>query len=258
MDALRITSKGTRATLVIDRAERRNALTQEMWEVLPDLVQEALTFPGVRVLVLTSAVSGVFSAGADVVEYRQNAGNVEWGLKSQDRVARALKALRDAPVPTIAAVDGPCIGGGFGLAMACDFRLVTDRATFGVPSAKLGMIFPFGDIVELISLIGPAATRRVLFTGQTLDAQWAFWSGFADEIQTPELLMDAVDRWTGALHLASPQAVRATKRMIRSVTDGRRLPTSETDQFVTQALQSSDHLEGVAAFLERRSPSFKT
>lgn len=256
MESLRLERDGHVVSLVIDRAHRRNALTQEMWEAIPDLIASIAGDAHVRMVVVRSAAAGIFSAGADVVEYREHAGDVPWGLASQRRVQSALAAIRDLPAPTLAAIDGPCIGGAVGIALACDFRVATRRSTFGCPPAKLGMVFPVDDTVHLVHLVGPAAAKRLLFTGATVDAEHAGRMRFVDELCAPEELDSVVSRWSGELVSTAPGSVRSMKRIIGLVQDGLTASTPETDAMVEAALRSREHREGVTAFLERRPADF--
>lgn len=247
---------GPRADLVVDRTAKRNAFTQEMWSQVPDLVSRACAAPGVRVLVVRSAQPGVFSAGADIGEYRANAGDVEWGLASRDRVSAALQAIRGAGMPVIAAVDGACIGGGLGIALAADLRLATERSTFALPPARLGLLFPFADLVQLVDVIGPAAARRLLFTGGAVDAPWALRAGLVDEVHPVQAVDDEVEQLCAQICAVAPGSLRGTKEMLRLVADGVRRPTERTEALERAALRGVEHVEGVTAFLQGRPAVF--
>jgi enoyl-CoA hydratase/carnithine racemase len=239
------------AELTIDRAAQRNALTQQMWRDIPGLIEEVRANPGVRVLVVRSGTPGTFSAGADIEEYRANAGDTAWGLHNQDLVGRALAAIRGVPIPTVAAVDGPCIGGGCGIAVACDFRIASSRSRFAITPAKLGLVYPAPDTATLVALIGPANAKRMLLTGAVFDASWAIRSGLLDEVHDADDLADAVAALVAELVAVAPGSARAMKAIIDS---GASL--SDPDELVAAALRSRDHLEGVTAFLARRPPKF--
>ena len=113
-----------------------------MWDEIPKKVTQAASSSGVRVLVVRSSSDGVFSAGADIGEYRDHIGDVAWGIDNQERVSRGTRALRESPLPVIAAVDGPAFGAGAGLVVSCDIRLATRRSSFAITPAKLGMVSP--------------------------------------------------------------------------------------------------------------------
>jgi enoyl-CoA hydratase/carnithine racemase len=256
MDEVRLEIAPPIATIKIYRPLKRNALNQAMWDALADAVERAASDERMRAIVLASAVPGVFSAGADIDEYRRFAGDVDWGLASQARVARALTAIASAPVPTLAAIDGACVGGGSGIALACDFRIASTTAFFSIPAVRLGLVFPHEFITALLDLVGPSAAKRILLTGRRFDADWALQVGFVDEIHPPAELDAVVSRWVEEIVSVAPGAVRATKAVIALTEQGIRQPTAETERLVEAALASADHREGVAAFLEGRAPDF--
>jgi enoyl-CoA hydratase/carnithine racemase len=256
MEEIRVVRDGQVASLVIDRPGSRNAMTQDMWAAVPGLIDSLRHDPGIRLLTVMSASPGVFCAGADVVEYRDNAGDVDWGNQSQGRVEAALRSIRSFEAPTLAVIDGACIGGGSGIALSCDLRISSTRGVFGIPPAKLGLVFPIEDTVELVRLVGPSATKRILFTGARFDADDALAIGFLDAVCSPEELEAVVTRWTDDLVSAAPGSVRAMKRIISLVQDGLVRGNDETRQLVDAALSGTEHREGVTAFLERRPPRF--
>jgi len=244
------------ATVWIDQPAKRNALTQKMWDELTVLMLAAGADPAVRALLVRSATPGVFSSGADIGEYREFAGDVDWGMASQGRVSRALGAIRTLSVPSIAVIDGPCVGGGSGIALACDLRIVSERSTFAITPAKLGLVFPHEDTAALVDLVGTAAAKRILLTGFRFDAQWALVRGFVDEVHPADELDAAVAALLAEIAAAAPTSVRAMKRVVELVQQGVRGATPETDELVESALRGADHREGVTAFLERRAAVF--
>lgn len=256
MDELSLHIDGPVASIAIDRGTKRNALTQQMWEELALLAMRASKESATRVVVVRSRVPGVFSAGADIGEYRAAVGDPEWGMASQARVGRALAALRAIPVPTIALIDGPCIGGGSGIALACDFRIAAETATFAITPARLGLVFPHEDIAALANLVGLSATKRILFTGERFDATWAARIGFLDEVCQSGEMEATLRRWVDALIAVAPGSVRSMKHMVNLVQQGVRSATPDTLALVEAALRSRDHLEGVTAFLEGRRADF--
>lgn len=242
--------------MIIDRVGSRNALTQDMWDAVPRLLDPLREDTTVRLLTVRSANPGVFCAGADVVEYRDNAGDVAWGKQSQQRVEDALRSIRSFAAPTLAVIDGACIGGGGGIALACDFRLSSTRSVFGLPPAKLGLVFPIEDTVELVRLVGPAAAKRLLFTGAIFDAEQARSMGFLDALCAVDELDDLVDAWTEQIVATAPGSVRSMKRIIGLVQAGLTEGNDETDALIAAALSGAEHREGVTAFLERRAADF--
>lgn len=249
--SLRLAVDGAVARLSIDRAAKRNAFNQDMWEALPILIAQAAMDPNVRVLVLQSAEPGIFCAGADIGELLDMSSDPAWRAANQAAINRAQHELTRAPKPTIAFVDGDCVGGGCGLALACDLRVATARARFGITPAKLGLVYPLHDTKLLVDLVGPSQSKRILFTGQLLPAEEALRIGLIDEIaDTPDALIEAI----GAV---SPHSTRETKAMIRRVLDGQADDDDESRAIFAEAFTLPDFREGVRAFVEKRKPQFK-
>jgi enoyl-CoA hydratase/carnithine racemase len=246
--SLSLAIDGPIARLRIDRAEKRNAFTQAMWEALPGLVAQA---EGARVLILESAAPGIFCAGADIGELLEKSPDPEWRTANQAAINRAQHDLTRAPLPTIAFIDGDCVGGGCGLALACDMRVATPRARFGITPAKLGLVYPLHDTKLLVDLVGPSQAKRLLFTGALIDAEEALRIGLIDQIaDNPDALVEAIAA-------ASPHSARQAKAMIRRVLDGQADDDDETRAIFADAFTGPDFQEGVRAFVEKRRPAFE-
>jgi len=252
---LRLTVDAAIARLTIERVDKANALTQAMWDAIPGLV-EAAERSHARVLILQSATARVFSAGADIAEYSANAGSVEWGQANHVRVTAATQALAGAEIATIAAIAGPCAGGGVGLITACDLRVAADTATFTVPPAKLALVYPQPDTARLMDLVGPAAAKRLLLTAATMDAAWALRTGLVDDVVPIDQLEAAVTTLAAQISAGSPVSIRAMKRTVDLALAGQRVEDEVTRALLAEALAHADHAEGTRAFLERRAPQF--
>jgi len=245
------------ATVTLDRPERRNALTQAMWHQVIDFAEEIGSNPRARLAVFQSASPGIFSSGADVTEYREHATDLDWSEESQRVVARALGAVERIPIATLAAIDGPCFGGGCGIAIACDWRIASARSTFGITPAKLGMVYPYSGTVTLVQRLGPGAAMWLLATGAAADAQRALRMGLVDVVlEDPQELPGAIEEYASLMRATSPGSVRIMKEAIARIVAGQLEPSAQTDAWVRTALESADYHEGVLAFLERRAPRF--
>lgn len=250
MMTLHLHRDGPVAHLVIDRAPKRNAITQAMWELFPRLIADAVADPAVRVLLLRAAEPGVFSAGADIGEFAAGARDPDWRARNQAAIAETQRALARADKPMIALVEGDCVGGGCGLAIACDLRVATAAARFGITPAKLGLVYSLHDTKLLVDLVGPAQAKRILFTADLLDAREALRIGLVD-------LLDA-DAPALARQIAgvSAHTVREAKRMVRRILDGQADDDATTRALFADAFTSPDFEEGVAAFLAKRPARF--
>lgn len=247
---LRLAIEGAIARLLIDRADKRNAFSIDMWQALPGLLDEAAADPAVRLLIVESANGGAFCAGADITELLTNKDDAAWRAANQAAINRAQYELTRLPLPTIARVEGDCIGGGCGLALACDMRVAGDQARFGITPAKLGLVYPLHDVKLLVDLVGPGQARRLLFSGMLVDAAEARRIGLA------ELQLDEMDALVTAILAASRHSTRAIKGFVRRVLDGQSGDDAETLRIFAEAFEGDDFHEGTAAFVAKRSPRF--
>lgn len=255
-DSLLLEVDGDTATMVINRPDKRNAITDAMWERIPSLTAEVDADRSVKVLVIRGSTPVAFCAGADIQEYRERVGDAEWGERSRITVGAALDAIRNMTKPTIAAIQGVCVGGGVGIALGCDLRVADTTATFSIPPARLGLVYPFADTRELVSLVGPSQAKRLLMTATTFDAEEAAAIGFIDELTAPERLADTVSHLAGEIASRSQYSVRAMKRTVNLIQAGQTDESEETWRLSGDALRGEDHAEGIEAFLEKRPPDF--
>ena len=168
---VRLERQGTIAHLLIDRAAKRNAFNQKMWDLFPQLLAQAMADPAIHVLVVRAAeADSAFCAGADIGEFASGARDPQWRAANQAAINRVQLELARAAKPTVAFVEGDCVGGGCGIALACDFRVAGPKARFGITPAKLGLVYPLHDTKLLVDLVGPSHAKRILFTGALLPA----------------------------------------------------------------------------------------
>lgn len=250
--SLRLEIDGAVAHLLIDRADKRNAFSLAMWQAAPALLAEAAANPAVRLLVVRSAAAGgAFSAGADIAELLAHKDDAAWRAANQAAINRVQHDLARLALPTLAFIEGDCIGGGCGLALACDIRIATSAARFGITPAKLGLVYPLHDVKLLVDLVGPGQARRILYTGRLLDAGEALRIGLIEQVaESPQGLVDDI-------LAASPHSLRETKRFIRRVLDGQTGDDAETLAIFAAAFEGPDFLEGTRAFVAKRRPEFK-
>ncbi|MFE3494539.1 enoyl-CoA hydratase/isomerase family protein [Streptomyces sp. NPDC059175] len=232
------------ATVVISNPAKRNAMTADMWRALPGLLERLTHAPEVRALVLTGAGS-TFCAGADISSLHEPAP----GETPQNLAVRAEDALAAFPKPTLAAVRGYCVGGGCQLAAACDLRFAEEGASFGITPAKLGIVYPASSTRRLVSLVGPAAAKYLLFSAELIGTDRALRTGLVDEVLPAGELGKRVAEFARILTSRSQLTQAAAKEFAAGRTD-------RDAYWAEQARGSSDPAEGVAAFLERRQPGF--
>lgn len=243
------------AHIAIDRPDKRNAFTQAMWDALPPLIDQAMINPDVRVMILRASMPGAFSAGADIAEFGTGAQNPEWRTKNQASIRHAMETLARAPKPVIAQIEGDCIGGGCGLALACDMRIASPAARFGITPARLGLVYSLHDTKLLVDLVGPSAAKRILFTAQLIDAPEALRIGLIDELA--EDAAHAAQMLALNMAGVSPHSVRACKAMIHRILHGQAEDDAETLAQFADAFGGADFAEGVAAFIGKRKAEFR-
>lgn len=248
--SVRLELDGATAHLLIDRADKRNAFDMAMWKQMAELLDQAARNDSLRLMIVRAADGGTFCAGADIKELLANKADDAWRSANQAAINRVQHDLARHPLPTIAFVEGDCVGGGCGIALACDLRVATAQARFGITPAKLGLVYPLHDVKLLTDLVGPGQARRILFTGSLIDADEALRIGLV------EVLADSAKELGDAILAASPHSVRESKRFVRRVLDGQTADDADTLGIFADAFTSSDFLEGTQAFVEKRTPNF--
>jgi enoyl-CoA hydratase/carnithine racemase len=271
VDGLRAERDGEVATLWLDRPAKRNAVTRAMWAALPGVLDELAADADVRVVVVRGT-EGTFSAGADVGELRAqlDAGAVADatlaaegvdaddtdGSGIQELSQTAEEALARFPKPTVAFVQGACVGGGCMIAVACDLRVADTTARFGVTPARLGLVYPSSAVERLVHLVGPSASKWLIYTGDLVDVNWAQRNGLVDAVHPPDRAEAAVTALVTTLAARSLLTQRAAKEMVAAVLEHGMIDEVMAQRWATEARKGPDAAEGVAAFLERRPPRF--
>jgi enoyl-CoA hydratase/carnithine racemase len=242
------------ATLTLNRPDKMNALNAGMWRALRQAVASIEENRAVRCVVVRGA-GGNFAAGADLAEFRELRWTTDQAAAYGGMMVDALHALRDCRLPTIAAIDGNCIGAGLEVAAMCDLRLATRTAKFGIPIQKIGVTMPYPEIADLVTLLGRATMLELLLEGGIHDAAWALAKGLVTRLCDA----DALDQATAALarRIASGSAFshRRHKEMTRRCQKADAI-TAEELREAYAACESADYREGISAFLEKRRANF--
>ncbi|MDF1523479.1 MAG: enoyl-CoA hydratase-related protein [Trueperaceae bacterium] len=255
-DALTLETRGAVATLTLDRAEKRNPIAFDMWSRLPGLLADVAADDAVKVLVVRGAGDEAFLAGADLGEFDRYRADVAGARAYDAATQRAEGALATFPKPSIAMIHGFCIGGGAALALACDLRFADTKARFGIPAARLGIVFGFGATRRLVDLAGPAVARHLLFSGLPLDARRAYEVGLVDRLEAPEVLEAETLAYAELLCSRSQRSIRASKQLLLRIAAGQLGGDADTLELRDAAFDGEDYAEGVRAFLEKRPPRF--
>jgi len=240
------TPAGPVARISLDRPASRNSIAIAQWRSLAETAERAAA-TGARALIVRSAVAEIFSSGADLGDLQGLAADP--ALRSRFRIdmAHAFDTLAALPIATIAAVDAGCYGAGVALAMACDMRIAGDGALFAITPARVGIVYPAGDVTRLKALVGPGQAARLLATGMTIRADEALAIGLVEE--------RAASADAAALALAETIAANARS----SVAGLKRILAGDAaaDRLFEEAFGEAAFREGLAAFRERRKPRFE-
>lgn len=254
--AVRLERDGRIATLLLDRADKGNAMNLAMWQAIPELVDEAVADPGVSVLVVRGAGDGPFCAGADIAEFQTIRAGAENARAYNKEVERAAVALSTAAIPTIAMIRRFCVGGGCELALSCDIRVAEPGARLGITPAKLGIVYGFSSTRRLVETVGHAWARYLLFSADLVDAETAQRIGLVNTLHPADELEKGTYDLADHIAHRSPVSVRSAKTVIQSILDGHTEEDARLTALYDTSFTAGDYAEGVQAFLEKREPNF--
>jgi enoyl-CoA hydratase/carnithine racemase len=254
MEIVELSLGGGIATITLNRPDKMNALNLAMWRQLAAAFDAVGRDDELRCVILRGS-GGNFAAGADLAEFRDQRWSREQAAQYGDIMIRALFAIRDCRHPTIAAIDGNCVGAGLELAAMCDLRLATTRSRYGVPIQKIGVTMPYPELSELVALLGRPTMLELLLEGSIQDADWALAKGLVTRLCAPEGHDEAVATLAAKIAAGSPVSHRNHKMMTRRVLQPLALSQTEIDQSYA-ACEAADYQEGITAFLAKRRPVF--
>ncbi len=251
---LEVDIEGPCATISINRAERRNALNFAMWEAIPGLISEIESITEIRLIVIAGKGPD-FSAGADISEFEVLRASPEGARRYDANTELAYDVIRHSRLPTMAAIRGACIGGGFGLAMACDIRVAQDNSVFAVPAGRLGLAYPVNSLGHIASIIGPGNAKDMLLSARRLDSGEALSVGILSQVTSGDL-NELVGKYIHQICANAPLTLRAAKGAIDAFVDSSESANQAAEDQVNACFESEDFLEGRTAFIEKRAPVF--
>lgn len=239
------------ATITINRPWVRNAFTVDMWRTLHQFADAIRANRAIRVVILQGAGDEAFTSGSDISEFAaMKVEEVDAGFQVMEDAITAIETL---PIPTIACLNGFALGGGFELALACDLRIASERATMGMPIARLGIMISPKFAKRIVDLVGPSRGKDLLYTGRFVGANDALNMGLVNYFVLSHELKRTTRDLARRIAGFSGSSVRAAKQAVTVC-----LPLSEaTGAEGPYFIDREDFPEGVAAFLEKRSPNFK-
>ena len=245
--------------IVFNQPEKRNAVSQEMWQQMPEHVGDLAADDAIRVVILRGAGEQAFVAGADISQFKDRRRNMADEEEYRRISAQGQEALARLGKPLLAMIHGYCVGGGVGIAITCDIRIAADDARFGIPAARLGLGYHYRGMEKLMTLIGPAYTKEIFFTARTdFGAQDALRMGLVNQVVPRAELLGYTREYAQRIARNAPLTLRSAKTTVEQLLR----PPAERDvalldKLLADCFNSQDYQEGVRAFSEKRHPQFQ-
>ncbi|MGB2905070.1 MAG: enoyl-CoA hydratase-related protein [Candidatus Dechloromonas phosphoritropha] len=256
MSTVDLSRDGEIATLTLNNPGKLNAVNLDMWLRLTENMAILSVDRDIRCVVVRGAGNDAFAAGGDLEEFVTTRATLEQALHYHGQVAAALNAIADCPHPTVALIEGACIGGGLEIAGVCDLRICNESARFGAPINKLGFSMYPGEMEGLLKLAGAAVMKEILLEGRILTASEAYDKGLVTRVVPEHQTVDEAYATARRICAGAPLVAGWHKQWIRHLQSGR--PLSDDDRAAAFAfLDTEDYREGLAAFIEKRKPAFK-
>lgn len=255
-EAIYVTREGAIATVVLNRPERRNAFDLAMWIRLGEVMQDLNADDTLRCIVLRGAGGKAFAAGADIAEFEKLRFSAEQAEAYGEKMHPAFEAIEHSPHPTVALIEGACVGGGLELALKCDLRITNRSGKFGIPINRLGHVLPWVGLLPLVQLCGRAVAMEILVEGRILSAEEAYVKGLVNRVVADEEVEAEVYGTAKRIAAGAPLAARWHKQLSLRALDPRPLSEEEAQE-PYRSCDTEDYKAGVRAFLNKEKPSFE-
>lgn len=244
------------ATITINNPGKRNAMGRAMWIAMGDAVLALSADADLRCIVLRGAGTEAFGSGADIDEFETIRASKEQGIAFGKHGHRAMHAVRDCPIPTVAAIRGVCVGGGLELAAGCDFRISSDDGRFGVPIARLGAVLAYPELEGLVRLAGPHVALELLLEGRVIGAAEAFAKGIVNRVVPAAQYEEELTKTVGRIVAGAPLSARWHKKFVARLRQA--TPLTEAEEHEGYACyDTEDFVEGYRSFLAKQAPRFE-
>jgi enoyl-CoA hydratase/carnithine racemase len=247
---------GAIATLTLNKPERMNALDRAMWVRVGELARALDADESLRCVVLRGAGGKAFAAGADIAEFARERADVAQAKRYGADVAAAMRSLAECRHPTLALIEGVCVGGGLLLAAQCDLRICNESARFGVPVKNLGLTESYDELQGMLRVVGPAASLEILLEGRIWGAREAYEKGLVCRVVPDGAVLEEAYATARRIAEGAPLVARWHKKFVRRLADPRPLAAAEFDEGYA-CFATEDFRIGYQAFLAKAKPEFK-
>lgn len=248
---------GQIANIILNRPEKKNAISLEMFDQLGKIVDEIQQQENIKLVIVQGVNEKAFSAGADITEFLEVRFQPEEAKRYNDTALEAIDKLYRLPLPTIALIRTLAIGGGLELANACDFRFATSGAKLGITSANIGIVYNLASTKRLCQLVGYPKAKELLYSAKLIDAEEGLEIGLIDQVHPAAEIEAACDAFANTILKKSGVANTGIKQVIQAIIDGEKEESNDIAALILDSYQSEDYKEGIDAFLEKRTPQFK-
>lgn len=244
--------------MTFNNPERHNAVSLEMWEAAASILADFADDDDIRVIVVTGAGGKAFVSGADISKFESERASKEAVAHYNSVSSAAFTHLEKSHKPTIAMINGFCIGGGLAVAVSCDIRICSEKSQFGIPAARLGLGYAFDGLRRLVGIVGPAFAKEIMFSADRFDSGRAVATGLVNRVVAEDDLKTTVSELAETIAGNAPLTVAAAKRIIGEIQKDAGDRDMEMCRNVVQAcFDSEDYVEGRTAFMEKRKPNFQ-
>ena len=244
--------------ITFNNPERHNAMSIDMWEALPAILDAYERDPAVRVVVMKGAGQKAFISGADISEFEHARADAEGAAHYEAITDKAMAHALHLSKPAIAMIRGYCIGGGLGVALSCDLRIATEQSRFGIPAAKLGVGYRYNGVQKLVDVVGPSAAKEIFFTARQFNATEAHHMGLINRVVADGELEGVIREYCDMIAANAPLTIKTAKRIIGELTKVTGGPdVALCERLVEDCFASADYEEGRKAFMEKRKPVFR-
>jgi len=251
-----VTRDGAIATVVLNRPERLNALDRAMWAELGAAIQRLSADDTLRCVVVRGAGAKAFAAGADIAEFAGERANAKQAKEYGTIIHETMQAVARCRHPTVALIQGACVGGGLEIAAMCDLRVCGESSRFGIPVNRLGLTMAYGELMGLLALVGRAAALEILLEGRVFDAGEAYRKGLVNRVVPDDKVEDEAYATARRIAEGAPLVNRWHKQFIERLSVRAEIAPAEWDEGFA-CFDTEDYREGVDAFLKKRKPGFK-